>query len=114
MLEEYSVGEIKRGRNGFVSKPCGRVETAITLLFVFAVSCLAESQDTGSSTSGSSRVIVQDINEYVMSFSIYFFGKKLFFLVRINFELSYIFIHEQRLTSNRGFASTDGSPAKTT
>ncbi|XP_049406793.1 protein PHR1-LIKE 3-like [Solanum stenotomum] len=27
------------------------------------VSCLAESQDTGSSTSGSSRVIVQDINE---------------------------------------------------
>lgn len=32
----------------------------------FSASCVAESQDTGSSTSASSRMIAQDLNEYIL------------------------------------------------
>ena len=30
-------------------------------------SCVAESQDTGSSTTSSSRMVAQDLNEYAIS-----------------------------------------------
>lgn len=43
-----------------------RAKLIIMLLMVAAVSCVAESQDTGSSTSASSKMMAQDINEYVI------------------------------------------------
>lgn len=79
-----------------------------------AASCIAESQDTGSSTSASSRMMAQDLKEYVIDKHIELPISSTYLIdLLILLFLFLCFYIKQWPSSHRGFASSDGSSAET-